>query len=165
MAKNQVLFAVALAAMALSALCVFVAGPPAAKARQPSGWSAGFAAVSTPDATGYAEWWRANLGFETLHEGASPDGQTRFALIQRGRYLIEIVERSGAEPAPALADPSFRHGVFKIGVVVDDLDALERDLRGRDVVFNHGIVRSGQSGRRTFAVRDGDGNVVQFFER
>src|SRR6185436_18127597 len=59
-----------------------------------------FFAISARDAAATAAWYRDRLGFETLREGAAPDGQTRFALLKRRDDLIEIVQRTAAAAPP-----------------------------------------------------------------
>jgi catechol 2,3-dioxygenase-like lactoylglutathione lyase family enzyme len=122
-----------------------------------------FFAVSARDAVATAAWYRDRLGFETLREGASPDGKTRFALLRRRDDLIEIVQRAGAIAGPALEDRSFAFGLFKVGFWVDDLAGLEAQLRGQGAAFAFGITTPPRADYQTFAVTDPDGNVVQFF--
>jgi len=123
----------------------------------------GFGAISTPDAKGESTWWQQMLGFEVLREGAAPDGRTRFALLRRDGYLLEIVQRAGADPASERTDRSFAHGIFKLGLVVSNLDEVERDLRKRGARFVHGIVQPQGNPYRSLAVLDPDGNTVQLF--
>jgi len=122
-----------------------------------------FFAVSAKDAAVSATWYRDRLGFETLREGASPDGRTRFALLRRGDDLIELVQREGASAPPAVPDRSYELGFFKTGFWVDDLAALETRLKVSGTAFSHGIVTPPGASYQTFAVTDPDGNVVQFF--
>jgi catechol 2,3-dioxygenase-like lactoylglutathione lyase family enzyme/ketosteroid isomerase-like protein len=126
-----------------------------------------FFAVSVRDAAATAAWYRDRLGFETLRDGASPDGAVRFALLRRRDDLIEIVQRQTPLPPPAAAagDRSHELGTFKVGFWVDDLAGLEAKLRGQANSFRHGIVTPEGADYRTFAVNDPDGNVVQFFGR
>ena len=124
-----------------------------------------FAAISVPDAAATSRWYQEALGFRVLVEGASPDGRIHFALLDHDGTELEIVQRVDAAPAPAGPDASFHHGIFKLGFVVTDLEALEARLRARGVAFNHGIVKPTGNPLRTFAVRDNAGNVVQIFGR
>jgi catechol 2,3-dioxygenase-like lactoylglutathione lyase family enzyme len=127
-----------------------------------------FAAISVPDAAAAAAWYKARLGFVALREGALPNGMA-VALLQRGNDLLEIVSPAPATRlAGAAVAPSERFrrdGIFKLGFIVDDLDALAARLEGDGVAFNHGIVRPEGNPYRTFAVTDPDGNTIQFFGR
>jgi catechol 2,3-dioxygenase-like lactoylglutathione lyase family enzyme len=125
-----------------------------------------FFAVSAKDAVATAAWYRDRLGFETLREGASPDGETRFALLRRRDDLIEIVQRATAvaPPAAAAEDRSYEFGLFKVGFWVgDDLTALQATLKGTGAAFEFEITTPPRADYQTFAVTDPDGNVVQFF--
>ena len=124
-----------------------------------------FFAISARDAAATAAWYRDRLGFETLREGAAPDGQTRFALLKRRDDLIEIVQRTAAAAPPAAAarDRSSELGLFKVGFWVEDLAGLAAALEARATTFSHGIVTPPGATYQTFAVTDPDGNVVQFF--
>jgi catechol 2,3-dioxygenase-like lactoylglutathione lyase family enzyme len=125
-----------------------------------------FFAVSAKDAVATAAWYRDRLGFETLREGASPDGKTRFALLRRRDDLIEIVQRATAvaPPAAAVEDRSYEFGLFKVGFWVgDDLTALQATLKGKGAAFAFAITTPPRADYQTFAVTDPDGNVVQFF--
>jgi catechol 2,3-dioxygenase-like lactoylglutathione lyase family enzyme/ketosteroid isomerase-like protein len=124
-----------------------------------------FFAVSARDAVATAAWYRDRLGFETLREGASPDGKTRFALLRRRDDLIEIVQRTGAVPAPAAAteDRSYEHGLLKVGFWVEDLAGLAAALKAKGTAFAFDITTPPRADYETFAVTDPDGNVVQFF--
>jgi catechol 2,3-dioxygenase-like lactoylglutathione lyase family enzyme len=103
------------------------------------------------------------LGYELLQEGASPDGSVRLLLLGRGDHLLEIVQRDGAEDPPPLPDASYRLGIFKLGFVTCDIEALEAEMRRKGADFSHGLVQPPGNPWRTFAVRDPDGNLVQLF--
>lgn len=141
-------------------LLVFLAtAAPASGAAQ----DGGFAAISTPDLDRSAGWYEEMLGYQPVTRAASPDGTIRIALLRRGDHLLEIVEREGAEaPGPA-PDRSLRHGIFKLGLVVPDVGGLEMEMRRKGAAFDHGLVQPAGNPWRTFAVRDPDGNRVQFF--
>jgi len=129
--------------------------------------SGGFLAVSAADAAALGAWWREMLGFEVLLQASLPEHGVEALLLTRGASLVEIMQRREAEPAQTDAHGAReawrRHGYFKAGFFVDDLDALEADLRARGGAFEHGVVRPQGNPLRTFAVRDPEGNLVQFF--
>lgn len=142
------------ASLALAPAATQAAGSPA---------GAAFVAISTPDIEAAADWWRRMFDLQTHGAGRSPDGRTGFALLAGPQLMVELIERAGAQAAPALPDRSHRHGLFKIGLVVADLEAWATRLGERGAAFQHGIVRPPNGPLRTFAISDPDGNVVQLF--
>lgn len=104
-----------------------------------------------------------------VSEGAPAQGPVAaFALLRRDGAILEIIQpREPAGPGPSPERPAYERwglGAAKIGFIVRDIEALERRLRAQGATFNHGLVRSPQLGKRTFAVRDPEGNTVQVFE-
>lgn len=129
--------------------------------------SGGFAAIMSEDARRMSSWYKNVMGFETMREGDVSRNSIRFALLKHDESLIEIIQRDDTI-APAKGDDGQREawrmqGYFKVGFFTDNLDALELELRKHDVIFDHGIVRPDGNPYRTFAVRDPDGNIIQFF--
>ena len=55
------------------------------------------------------------------------------------------------------------HGIFKSGIVVDDLDATFKELNARKVEIAFPIFADSALAIRTFAVRDNSDNMLQFF--
>ena len=126
-------------------------------------------ALPVRDAAAAVDFYRDRLGFEVLHQ----DGG--FAVMERdeavlhlweagddswrGRDSLERPVRSGAE--------SFIAGTASCRIVVDGVDELYEELRGRDVL--HPVSKESVSdtdfGTREFATLDLDGNLVTFFER
>lgn len=126
-----------------------------------------FIAISAADAPKLATWYEANLGFETLLAGQTPDGQTRYALLTLGATQIEIIERKDSRaPMPAANGKreAYRtQGYFKAGFIVNDIDALEARLKTKGAEFSRGVVQPSGNPYRTFAVYDPEGNVLQVF--
>src|SRR5689334_16447601 len=122
-----------------------------------------FFALSVADIDASVKWYCDLLGFAILSQGASPDGSTRFALLRRNNDLVEIVQRKSAVHPPSMPDRSHEWGIFKTGFWVEDLRAMESTLREKGAVFSHGIVTPRGANYQTFAVKDPDGNIVQFF--
>lgn len=151
-------------------LCLVLAAlgtPIAATADGDSAPVGGFIAIMAEDARGLATWYEENLGFRIVQEGQRDDGKSRFVLLALGSSQIEILQNPGATKPP-IDDEGVRaawrqQGFFKAGFVVPDLDGLETKLRGKRTAFSHGIVQPPGNPYRTFAVRDPEGNVIQFF--
>lgn len=121
-----------------------------------------FFALVVADAARTADWYRGLLGFRTLTERNQPERNLVAFLLEREGAMIEIVQRAQGAP-PDDATLFSRPGIAKIGFVTSDLDALHDHLQAAGVRFNHHIVRPEGNPMRTFAVRDPEGNIVQFF--
>lgn len=126
-----------------------------------------FTAISAADARGLGRWYADMLGFQEVQAGEVAERKIVFVLFRKGDNLIEMVQLPDSAPAPAAAGgerEAWRaRGYFKSGFWVDDLDGLEARLRTKNATFMHGIVRPQGQPWRTFAVRDPEGNIVQFF--
>jgi hypothetical protein len=90
-------------------------------------------------------------------------------LLRGGGLTVELVQRDEAQPLSA-ALPSgrgalFLHGIFKVGVVIEDFDATIATLRARGVPIAIGpFPRRGDQPANAM-IRDNAGNYIQLFER
>lgn len=115
-----------------------------------------------------AEWYRTNLGFRTLSERDIAEQKVVAILLERDQSIIELIQRDDSSPAPVGASGKRSavqvQGIFKVGLAVTDLQGLHDQLEAAGVAFDYHIVQPDGLGRRTFAVRDPEGNIVQFFD-
>ncbi len=122
-----------------------------------------FAALSVADLDRVLPFYRDTLGFHVFSEGTPPDRPLiKFALLERGNALIEIVQLPDAKPRPE-GSPALMHGFFKSGFVIDDIDAEYARLKGLNVTFAFELGQPPNGPYRIFGVRDPEGNLVQFF--
>jgi hypothetical protein len=82
-------------------------------------------------------------------------------VLQGNGLSVELVRLSEAEPLSRGAHQF--HGIFKAGMFVDDLDGLLETLKSRNVTFAFEPFYDSSMQCRMFAIRDGDGNILQFF--
>jgi catechol 2,3-dioxygenase-like lactoylglutathione lyase family enzyme len=144
------------------------------EAQSPSGDSlllgrnpAPFWAISVADLDSQLAWYRDTLGFAVFSQGTMPGPQIKFALLQQGSALIELLQipdaRSLREVAPNAPDQSRIRGFFKGGAVVADVEGLFQRLRARGVRFAFELGKPPGGPYRVFGVRDPEGNLLQFF--
>ncbi len=76
-----------------------------------------------------------------------------------------MIQHRDAAPRANRADAVHTHGIFKIGLVVSDIDRVYRELRARDVPIAYDLMQAEAARQRSFSVRDVEGNLVQFFGR
>ncbi len=125
-----------------------------------------FWALSVANLDRELAWYRDTLGF-TVHSVGTQSSGARYALLQQGAALIELLQvpmaKSLAEVAPGLTDPSRLRGFFKGGMVVSDVEGLSRQLHVRGVRFAFELTEPNGGPYRVLGVRDPEGNLLQFF--
>jgi catechol 2,3-dioxygenase-like lactoylglutathione lyase family enzyme len=144
---------------------------PAAPARAdqpappPPAVTGGFFALSTGDGDRLVAWYRDNLGFTVDQSRTTPSG-VKGALLSRPGALLEIGQLPSARSRAAAGIPDgigAVHGIMKIGLLVSDLDGLYAIARERRLDISFAPTQPAGNPLRTFAVKDPDGNTVQFF--
>jgi len=96
------------------------------------------------------EWYAEHLGFEPVHKQS----------LLRDDFTIHF-----KSPEELMADaPDYRHGFFKIGFLTDEFDDLFESLQRGQVEFLGDIFKDNNLSRRSFLIKDPDGNRIQFFE-
>lgn len=159
---------VALLTASLAAAAPSRSPPTVQPARAAPGGSiqGAFFALSVADAKGMADWYRKSLGFRTLLERDLPERKIVAVLLERDGSIVELIQRADTQPAP-LRDGKRSavsvYGIFKLGLTVSDLQGLHDRLAQAGTSFDYHIVQPEGHSFRTFAVRDPEGNIVQFF--
>ena len=152
-------FAQRTVASATLLMLMTTAAPLAAKAAETD---AAFFAISVEHFDESLEWYARHLEFTV--ESDSENEQRRGALLVRPGAVLEIAAFSDAVDRDSIAPNVESHqmfGIFKLGFVVDDLDAAFETLSAAGVDIFFPIVNAA-GGRRTFGIRDPEGNIIQF---
>ena len=119
-----------------------------------------FFAISVRNLDAAVAWYTAHLDFTV--DSTADNEQRRGALLSRPGVLVELAEfRDAAQRHPRLESHEL-HGIFKLGFVTGELDATFAALQRSGIELFFPIVATGD-GLRTFAIRDMDGNIIQFF--
>lgn len=125
-----------------------------------------FLALSVASMDRMRPWYRDTLGFQVYREGEVTDRRIRFALLRQGSALVELLQLPDARPrqlaAPGTTDAHQRHGFFKSGFVVADIDRVYRLLVSRGVRLQYDLGRP-DGPYRSFGILDPEGNLLQFF--
>jgi hypothetical protein len=126
-----------------------------------------FFALSVANVDELSKWYQEKLGFKVLISGEAPNKIAKFAILQTDGALIELIQHRDAKPmsvaAPSIKESHLMHGIFKIGMLVDDLDAVYQSIKERKVTIAYEIMPAKDVPMRSFIIRDGEGNLVQFF--
>jgi catechol 2,3-dioxygenase-like lactoylglutathione lyase family enzyme len=119
-----------------------------------------FFAVSVADMAASVRWYTEKLGLRIVMEQPKT-GKAAATILEGGALTVELVQIDGA--SPSWRSPEQAQGVFKSGVVVDDLDALVGEFKKRGVQIASGPFLARGQIRSNVIVRDNEGNLIQFF--
>jgi extradiol dioxygenase family protein len=130
----------------------------------------GFLALSVADLDASATWYVQMFDLTIVKSHSeSPDKKSMATILMGHGLIVELIQHADAMPlhraAPALTQSFQIYGIFKAGIVVDDVDATLKELEARKVDVAFRIFKDDALGLRTFAIRDNAGNVIQFFGR
>jgi catechol 2,3-dioxygenase-like lactoylglutathione lyase family enzyme len=106
--------------------------------------------IPARDTAASAAWYRDYLGFEIVH--CEPE----YAIVERDGIGVHLWGPSGIEPADSMT-------MFRIRV--GGIDELYEYCRSKSIVHPNAPLEEKPWGAREFAVLDGDGNLLTFFER
>ena len=154
--------------MIRSATLVALATPFSASAQsRPAFETRGaFFALSVADLDASTRWYSEKLGLSVVMRPPKQD-KSAVAVLEGGGLIVELLQRDDAtslRQAAPLATASYHvHGIFKAGVIVDDLNATLTALRARGVEIVMGPFPASKEQRANAIIRDNAGNLIQFF--
>jgi catechol 2,3-dioxygenase-like lactoylglutathione lyase family enzyme len=106
--------------------------------------------VPARDAVTSAKWYRDKLGFDVVHT------EPEYAIVERDDVGVHLWGPSGIPPEKS--DTMFR-------IRVEGIDELYERCQATEIVHPNAPLEEKPWGAREFAVVDGDGNLLTFFER
>jgi catechol 2,3-dioxygenase-like lactoylglutathione lyase family enzyme len=106
--------------------------------------------IPARDTAASTAWYRDNLGFEVVHL------EPEYAIVERDGVGVHFWGPSGIEPADSMT-------MFRIRV--GGIDELYEHCQRKEIVHPNAPLEEKPWGAREFAVIDGDGNLLTFFER
>lgn len=121
-----------------------------------------FYALSVQDLDTSVAWYTDHLGFTLQSRGENTT--RKGALLSRPGTVLEIAEFAGAEHRPTGVESHEVIGIFKLGFTTEHIDDAFAWLSQDGVEVFFPVVTT-PDGKRTFGVKDPDGNIVQFFEQ
>lgn len=125
--------------------------------------SGAFFAVSVSSLQRSQAWYEQTFGLRVTLRPPPSNGVTALVL-EGGGLMVELIGSDKSAPAQ-LDDPVGREGLFKVGVIVDNYDAVLQRIRDRGIPFDFGPFPGGNGQRPNFAIRDPDKTLIQFFGR
>jgi len=125
-----------------------------------------FFALSVKDLEASSAWYSEKLGLKVT-TNLPKQGKTSVAILEGGSLIVELIQNDDALPlnvvAPSVTDNILVHGIFKAGVIVDDLDKLVAVFKQRGVEIAFGPFPSRPDQRSNVIIKDNSGNLIQFF--
>lgn len=129
----------------------------------------GFLALSVPHLAASEEWYIKTLGLKKIKHLTSADKKSAVTILQGNGLAVELIWLAQAVSlssiAPELQGGHQLHGIFKAGIFVDDLDSAWKQLKSLDVIVAFEPFFDAAMQCRMFAIRDNNGNLLQFFGR
>jgi len=125
-----------------------------------------FFALSVADVASSSRWYSENLGLEVVMEVPKGDGQPGVIVLEGGGLIVELIAHDQAAPLSSIAsgrEAMFVHGIFKVGVIVEDLEGTLDRLRDRGVEIALGPFPAQADQRANVLIRDNAGNLIQIF--
>ena len=122
-----------------------------------------FYAISVKNLDRAIDWYTKNLDFSI--ESKAENDERKGVLLNRKGYILELAEFKGAIDKKEIKSDIESHeifGIFKIGFITTNIDQSFRALEESDVEIFFPIVDL-PNGKRTFGVKDLEGNIIQFF--
>ncbi len=130
--------------------------------------SATFFALSVADVDSSAQWYSEKLGLNVVMRNPRTD-ETRSAmvLLQGGGLTVELVQQDEAVPLrsfiPAPRGSLYVHGIFKVGITVENFDSVIATLRSRGVSIPIGPFPKRGDQPANAIIQDNAGNYIQVF--
>ena len=120
-----------------------------------------FAGISVSDIEASTRWYVEKLGMRVIFDPPAQGG-TKARVVAGSGMMIELLKHPEATTQGDPADFR-RHGIFKVGFVVEGYDQLLATLRQRQVPIVIGPFPKRGDQPANFIIRDNAGNMLQFF--
>src|SRR5687768_13797475 len=127
-----------------------------------------FIGLSVLDLDASTQWYSDKLGLEVTRQFARTDEtRSRAALLQGGGVTVELVQHDDAVPLrtilPRPGGALYVHGIFKVGMTIDNFDETVAALRTRGVDIAFGPFPAREDQPANIMIRDNVGNYIQLF--
>jgi catechol 2,3-dioxygenase-like lactoylglutathione lyase family enzyme len=147
-------------------VALLLASRPAIAATEPRLAAVGaFFALSVPDLPASAKWYSEKLGLRVAMEPPKTD-KTAVVVLEGDGIVVELIQHDDAQPltkaAPKVESTILVHGVFKTGIIVQDLDQVIALLKQRGVPIAIGPFPAQGKQKANLIIRDNSGNLIQF---
>lgn len=145
-------------------IALFAQGQSTRPAPEPpfAGTNGTFFALSVADLDATAKWYSEKLGLAITMQQPK-QAKASVIVLEGGGLTVELVQHDDAVAAPK--DVPLVHGIFKAGLIVDDLDKTLAALKTRGVPIFLGPYPARGSVKSNAIIKDNSGNLIQLFGR
>jgi catechol-2,3-dioxygenase len=119
-----------------------------------------FFALSVADIGASAHWYAEKLGLKVVMRAPKKD-KVAVTVLAGGGLIVELIQNDDA--VPLRKEAHLVHGIFKSGLIVDDLDKTLTALKSRNVEIAFGPFPAKANAMSNFIIADNAGNLIQFF--
>ncbi len=145
-----------------------VAGPCQPDSTRVLAATGAFFALSVADIAASARWYSEKLGLQVVMQ-APKQGNAEATVLQGGGLTVELIQHDDARPlrvaAPDAKGALFVHGVFKVGVVVENYAEALATLRARQVEIAMGPFPARGDQPANLIIKDNAGNLIQILAK
>jgi hypothetical protein len=125
-----------------------------------------FFALSVRDAEASADWYSEKLGLQVIFQ-PPPTNEATVIVLEGGGLIVELIQQTKARPlnevAPSISNKVLLHGIFKVGVIVQDFENTLAILENRNIPIILGPFPATAEQRANVIIQDNEGNLIQFF--
>lgn len=125
-----------------------------------------FVALSVADLRATSQWYAEKLSLTVIMDMPKKDGAA-VTVLEGGGLTVELLQLDNAvalrQAAPQATGAQQVHGIFKVGLVVEQFDQTVAALRARGVEIAHGPFPRRGNQRANVIIKDNNGNLLQFF--
>jgi catechol 2,3-dioxygenase-like lactoylglutathione lyase family enzyme len=150
------------------AISVAAPGQAAESGNQPPfrSISGAFFALSVADISASADWYSAKLGLRPVMVTPKRD-RIAVTVLEGGGLIVELIQHDNAaalkKAAPGVSEPQMIHGLFKVGLVVENFEQTLAQLKARGAEIAYGPFPAREGQMKNVIIRDNSGNLIQFF--
>lgn len=159
MKKNNLLLAL-ISLVLLQTMAVGANTEPLGSSHPPfEGVKGAFLALSVADIEASSKWYEEKLGLAV--DMRTKSGKTSVIVLSGNGLTVELLRNDDATDLGK--DALLAHGIFKAGLVVENLVKTLEELKARNVQIAYGPYPARDGAVANFVIKDNSGNLIQFF--
>ena len=125
-----------------------------------------FFALSVSDLEASTKWYSEKLGLSVVFQ-IPKQNKAAVRVLLGGGLAVELIQNDDAVPlrtaAPQVTSNILVHGIFKVGLFVEDFDRTLAILRERNVEIAFGPFPKRPHQPANVGIRDNAGNLIHIF--
>jgi len=127
-----------------------------------------FVAICVSNIDSAVSWYCNILNLKLRNRYDNEERGVKQVVLINKEIMIELIELKRAVILDTLLSSqpkgTLATGVLKFGFTVKDLDKTHQEMSAKKVSFFGRTVKDPVNNKRTFLIKDPDGNLLQFFE-